>query len=202
VHSRGDKLNREPLGGKGSIYLGEIMEKEFGIDSGIKKTVVFSIIISIILGGSSIILGIICFAALLLIQPLGASYKIISLLLIIYIPMSFLIGILQLVLGLINYITIGRVKIFTNTSGLIFISPGIKISSTWSNIKSIGMHSVYFGLKRYECLILDKPANQETQWWFNILKRIPVYEIPLSMFGDWRKSELGKEIQKYSQNII
>jgi hypothetical protein len=83
-----------------------------------------------------------------------------------------------------------------------FYSPGLALRTPWENIARIGRMSIRGKPAKYDSLVLRVSATQRTAWWFKLLRKDPEREIPLSMFSNWKTTELGQEIKKYAPQLF
>jgi len=112
---------------------------------------------------------------------------------ILYIVM----GALMICIGAMDYWIAKVVRIVTSPSGLWFYSPGVALHTDWANVKAVGSKGVFLRRQKFDTLALLQPAEQKCTGVVRLLKRSVEKEIPLSMFGNWRDSELGQEIKRY-----
>ncbi len=77
-----------------------------------------------------------------------------------------------------------------------FYSPGLQVVTSWDNLERIDKSA------NYDSLILRTPAVQKMAWWFRLVRKKPERQIPLSLFLNWRSSEIGKEIKKYAAHLF
>ena len=110
--------------------------------------------------------------------------------------------ILILVMGWMTYLEAKQVHIITSVDGITYYSPGLEVRSPWENVDKIRSMSILFGRRKLDFLLLLQPAEQKSNWWFRLWRGKPDNEIPLSMFGNWRESELGQEIMKYAPHLF
>jgi hypothetical protein len=107
------------------------------------------------------------------------------------------LGALMIFIGALDYWIAKVVRIVTSPSGLWFNSPGVELYTDWANVKAIGSKGVFLRRQKFDTLVLLQPAEQKCTGLVRLLKRSVEKEIPLSMFGNWRESELGQEIKRY-----
>ena len=105
------------------------------------------------------------------------------------------------VMGWMTYLEAKQVHIVTSMDGITYSSPGLELCSPWENVDKIRSMSILFGRRKLDFLLLLQPAEQKSNWWFRLWRGKPDNEIPLSMFGNWRESELGQEIMKYAPHL-
>jgi hypothetical protein len=184
-----------------TIIKGGIMINIYRISESIRRNQIIAILISIIMGifsfGLSLLLFIFFFTIFL-----NYSKNIIFTIFIGFEGCLFLfLGILQLLLAAINYWMMKDVRIITTSEKLVFMSPGLELHTAWNNIERVESQSTLLGTRRYDCIILHDPAEVKSKWWSRIIRRSPERIIPLSMFPNWRGTELFQEITKYVPNI-
>jgi hypothetical protein len=109
--------------------------------------------------------------------------------------------ILVLVMGWMTYLEAKQVHIVTSVDGITYYSPGLEVRSPWENVDKIRSMSILFGWRKLDFLLLHQPAEEESTWWYRLWRGKPDNEISLSMFGNWRESELGQEIMKYAPHL-
>jgi hypothetical protein len=88
------------------------------------------------------------------------------------------------------------IRLVLSPEKLEFYSPGLALTTSWDNLERIGR------LATHNSLVLRAPATQKTAWWFKLLRKRPEHEIPMSMFSNWRVSEIGQEIKKYAPHLF
>ena len=118
-------------------------------------------------------------------------------------PLVFLLfGLVSFVLAFMNRRIAETVKLILNDDELVFYSPGLELVTTWDNIECIEDQVTLFGSQRFDSLKLRKPAKQKSSFWFQLFRRKPEQQIPMSMFGDWQSSKMGQEMKKYVPEIF
>lgn len=113
-----------------------------------------------------------------------------------------LIGGVQLLLAWGNLQLINTLKIVTSPEQLEFYSPGVAISTSWDNLERVGLTKRRFTNVPNESLFLRNPPTQKITPFFKVFQKAPEKQIPLSMFSDWRTSELGEEIKQYAPHLF
>jgi len=110
------------------------------------------------------------------------------------------IGLLQFSWAWVTFSLVKAVKLVTTPEKLEFYSPGLELSTTWDNLERIGRMAAKN--TKYDSLLLRNPAKQKTSILFRLFRKQPEKEIPLSMFSNWRTSEMGQEIKKFAPHLF
>jgi hypothetical protein len=97
--------------------------------------------------------------------------------------------------------TLKTTRLALSPEKLEFYSPGLVLTTSWDNLERIGSMSTLLGAK-YDSLVLRATATQKTAGWFKLLRKHPEHEIPMSMFSNWRVSEIGQEIKRYAPHLF
>ncbi|MFZ6028556.1 MAG: hypothetical protein ACOYYS_12640 [Chloroflexota bacterium] len=113
-----------------------------------------------------------------------------------------LLGALSLISPLLTLWILKETRIVTSPTQISFYSPSFELHSPWANLETIGSMPAHFGIRRFDSIVLQQPAEQKFSGLLGMFWKKPVKAIPLSMFGDWRESELGQEIKKYAPHLF
>lgn len=111
-------------------------------------------------------------------------------------------GVLMILIGVMDLWLIRVTRIVTSPAGIGFYSPGFELHTDWANLKKIGSHTVLFGLRKYDCLLLCQPGTQKYIRWISWMTRKVEKEISLSLHRNWRESALGQELKKYAPHLF
>jgi hypothetical protein len=163
------------------------MKKEFEISTDIK---VMSIVVTVAI----IILGLVCLTWGVSKIYLGSDQTT---------GWSFLfLALLQFLSAGLNVATLTTTRLVLSPEQLEFYSPGLTLVTSWDNLQHIGSMSILLGLAKYDSLVLRAATTPKVAWWFKLLRKCPEQEIPMSMFSNWRVSEIGQEIKKYAPHLF
>ena len=109
---------------------------------------------------------------------------------------------LQFLAAWLNAATLTTTQLVLSPAQLEFYSPGLALVTSWDNLERIGKQSIFFGAVKYDSLVLQRASTQTTAWWLKFLRKQPERRIPMSMFSNWRVSEIGQEIKKYAPHLF
>jgi hypothetical protein len=98
--------------------------------------------------------------------------------------------------------TFKTTRLVLSPERLEFYSPGLVLTTSWDNLERIGSVSTLLGSAKSDNLVLRAAAIQKTAWWFKLLRKHPEHVIPMSMFSNWRGSEIGQEIKRYAPHLF
>jgi hypothetical protein len=178
------------------------MEKEFAISDKMKSRFRFSniILLFVILASTSILLISIIFVAVVVF--IFKEMNIMLILFIVQIVLQIILLPILMFIMFINRQTYLRTRIITTPSKIVFIGPGIELHSSWDNLQKVSKRQKLLGLQKYDSILLYKSIKPITKWWSGIVTSNTIGEIPLSMFPDWKESEMGVIIEKMAPHLF
>lgn len=112
------------------------------------------------------------------------------------------LGFLQFLVAWLYAITLKSTRLVFTPENIEFHSPGLALTTSWSNLERIHTRSPLIPVARFDSLVLRDAALQQTAWWFRLFRTHPERQIPLSMFPNWRVSEIGEEIRRYAPQLF